>query len=505
MITKNNISKFIYYLVLAIILIFGLYIRTKLYIASDVLEDDECRLALGMMDKSLWQMFLPLGAFSTTPLFSFISKIIGELSNYNEHALKFLPYVFSIASLGLFYKICEENLNRKISILLSLFLFVINYDAIYFSSIFKTYSIEIFTSLLCLYYFPKINIKELNGKQLALFTFSTIALMLLSFPSLFFITAYFMLSIFYNYKDKIFYKKFFIIFIPFLLTFSLLYFYYLTPAKAMQMEHFSTYWNGVFSAKVLTSVAVMLKHLLEPNKYTLFPIILIISYIIYAIYNKKEHSHTNIFLLCVFGLSILASCLKLYPLLVGRTAVYLFPIIIILLVKLLDILDKKNILLYLCFIIFSVSIYSYFTPAYFNTINNPTARYIKFAPKSLMQDMIKQFNPKTDEIITTQASAYSYTFYAIKNNFFRKWYMLEQKYNDINQVYDYNIALKSYSDYYNNLDKNKNYWFYLIKEYKLSPQVAPTLEWLSHQNVLYSKKELDSYLYYISGIKEVNP
>lgn len=496
---KQKIIRWSYYIILAIILIFGIYIRTKLYILSDVFEDDECRLALGMMDKSLWQMFLPLGSYSSTPIFVFISKIIAEITKYNEYALHFIPFIFSLASIGLFYKICAEYLNKKISLIIALFLFVVNYDNIYFSSIFKTYSLDVFIALLCLYYFPKIDILELKAKHLFVFTTSIIIFMLTALPSLFFIGTFFLVNIYKHYKDKLFYKKFAAILIPFALVFGLYYFFNLLPTKILQMHDYKEFWNGIFSAGIITTITATLKFLFRPNTYTLFSFILLIIFAIRTVFNKNERKIMNIYLLSILLLSIFASYIGLYPIALGRTALYLLPVLIMVFVKTTDFQYGKRIYVFIVYIIFIVSLQAHFMPKYIYMENNIITTFRNYAPKSLMQDMIKRFNHTTDKIVTTNASMYSYTFYAIQHNFIQNWNMLENKKNTIDN------AREIYFNYYNNLDKNKNYWFYLIKEYPFTPQLAPTLDWIAHQNVLYSKQERGSYLYYISGIKEVKP
>ena len=86
-----NIEKFkdySFYFLIGIIFLVGVFIRTNLYINGTAFEDDECRLAITMLDKNLWQMFLPLGdAQSAPPIFMFLSKILANLFGYEERVL----------------------------------------------------------------------------------------------------------------------------------------------------------------------------------------------------------------------------------------------------------------------------------------------------------------------------------------------------------------------------------------------------------------------------------
>jgi len=488
-----------------LILLFGIFIRIKLYLVSDVFEDDECRLGLSMFGKNVWQMFLPLGPLSSTPIFMFISKIIADISNYNEYALKFLPFVFSILSLGLFYKICNEYFSRKISTVISTYLFSVNLYAIYFSSIFKTYSLEIFISLLCLYYLPKINIANLNTKQVIITAASIAILPLISLPSLFFIGLFFLVNIFENYKNKTFYKKLGIICIPFLIIFATYYFVNLLPTKIMQMTGYSQLWQDVYSIPLISGIVIILNSLLDPNNYVLCTFITIISSTVYVITTKQEHTKFNFYLYTILLSTFFVNYFHLYPTAIGRTAVYMLPVLIIVLVKLIDVLRVKSILFYIIVLFFVIGTYKYYLPSHLYQINDLTSKFRNYAPKSLLLELKEKYNVKTDYIIAPDASLYSFCYYAERMNF---EHFSEKKYLKHINLIPVRIQDNSPQDtvweVYNNLDPQYNYWFYLIKEYAGSNERAYTIEWLEKQNILYKKQDKDSYLYYISGVKKVN-
>ncbi len=493
----DKIKKYCFYLSIAIIGLFALYLQTKLYISSSVFEDDECRLALAMMDKNIIQMFLPLGAFSSTPIFMAVSKIIAEITNYSEYALKFLPFVFSVLSLWLFYKICSGYFKRKVSVILGLYLLAVNQHIIYFSSIFKTYSLEILITLLCLYYFPKINFCEFNKKQLVILSAVIAILPLISLPSLFFIGILFLINIYENFKNKDFYKKFALIIVPFLIVFSLYYFVNLLPTKELQLANYAELWENVYSVPFISNIAVILKFLTSPNSYILFTLILVCYSLIFIAVNKNEHTRFNTYIVISPVLSVLVSYFNIYPTLIGRTALFIAPVLFIILIKPIDVLNTKKMSFYIVCALFFAGLYQFFTPSYLNKLNDVNTSFRNFSPKVLIQDIKANYNKQTDNIVTTEASAYSFTFYSIKSNFIITDFLMP-KINSENRR-------KFLFDYYNNLNPNKNYWFYLIKEYEKSPQREYTLEWLKNQNIIYNKKDRDSYLYYISGIRKTNP
>ena len=486
-----------YKLIIGLILLFGVFLITKLYIVGNMFEDDECRLALSMTDKNVWQMFLPLGAFSASPIFMFFSKMIAKLTNYNEYALKFIPYVVSILNLLLFYKLAESYFNKKISVILSCFLFTVNFNLLYFSSIFKQYTIEVLITILCLKYLPESNILEMSKKQFILFSFVLAILPLISLPALYFIFVFLMINIFRNFKSRIFYKKFFIFVIPIICIFGLYYCFNLIPSKALQLEHYQNFWNGVYSVSFIPAIASVFKFLFAPNKYILCLLLSICVSGLYILCKKNEHNEINIYLLSVLFLAFLSSGLNLYPLLIGRTAIFLIPILILLLIKIFDLSNLNKILRYFMIGITLLGIYSSFSPSYISKIYDvrPTFRY--YAPDEFMQIIINNGNSEKDEIITTESSMYYVFFYGYKYDFdIDKIKIIKiNKGNDVKEeVYKY----------LNSLPSDKYYWFYLIKEYPRSPQQIYVIDWLKNKQSAYYEKKYNSYLYYIKNLKEIS-
>ena len=108
--TKMSDKKtFIYKIIVVLIFLLGILSRTAFLVNNNILSDDECRLALAMFDKSIFAMFLPLSAIqSAPPIFMVFSKILANISDYNEYFLKFIPYISGIGALFVFYKLCKN-------------------------------------------------------------------------------------------------------------------------------------------------------------------------------------------------------------------------------------------------------------------------------------------------------------------------------------------------------------------------------------------------------------
>ena len=481
-----------YYIILILIFILGVWLRTNLFLINDVFEDDECRLAITMLDKSFWQMFLPLGdAQSAPPIFMLASKFLANISGYSEKALTLIPFLAGIASIFLFYKICTDYFSRKLSILISLFLFAINHQFITYAMTFKQYSTDVFIGLLCLYFFPKINIAKLDIKKIILLSIMLIALPLISLPSVFFFVAFIITNIINNLKDKIFYKKLAAILIPFSIIMLMYYIFTLLPSKANMNFVFPNYWDDGFwkfsFVDFIRIVGFNIRFDFIPNKATLFTLILFLWGMIGCGFDKSKNRNTSLLMLFTFLGVLTASLLHIYPF-AGRVGIFFAPIFIITIIRPFDTstFPKPTYWITLLFIILSFYKYS---PAYILNYKDDTT-IVRYSPKSLMKELKQQFNGKEDIILINSASSASYLFYSSKQKFYTdKTYIMEIKPSERKEAFRY----------LDNLDKNQKYWLYLIKDYRLDPVFPFIEEWLKDKKVLYKKQERDSYLIHVQN------
>ena len=223
-ITNKNV---IYYVLLCLIFLLGIFLRTKLFLAKSIFEDDECRLALSLLEIHHFKdFFLPLSdAQSAPPLFTLLSFGITKIFGYQELALKTIPCLAGLTSIFLFYKLCKNYLQNKWVILFGCFIFSINETLISFATTFKQYSTDIFVSLLWLLILPKLKLEELSKKQLFFLITALALLPLFSIPSVFFIGTFFVLNMYTNIKNKISIKKILACIIPFCIVLGLFYYF----------------------------------------------------------------------------------------------------------------------------------------------------------------------------------------------------------------------------------------------------------------------------------------
>ena len=467
-------KKQVYYLILLTVFIIGIILRTVVFLYHSEFEDDECRLLLAISGKSFWQMFLSLGlAQSAPPFFLVLVKCWSKLCNQAEYFMHSLPFIFSLCSMFAFFKLSEKLFKHKYSIILANILFGLNYSLIFFSSILKQYSLDVFVSIILVYFLSEININKLSKKGLYIFSLLLLILPFISLPSLIFIGSFFILRIIYEYKNKGFIKKFIVLILPFLIIMTLYYFFNLAPSKADLDKIFPNYWRNGFltieSFKYLRLFAIYLKTHFYPNSYILFELILWVLGIFYCI---KDKSSISKYILCVFAVANLAALMQLYPF-AGRVALYFVPILIIFCVKPLDSINIKNlraaILLTFCYVIG-------FCGYNINYVKDNIVglKHNICYPKSVLQKLIVHYNSDNDVILYNQASISNFIYYSQKLNFY-----------PVKDIPLFNKTKDDITKFIDNLDSNYNYWLYCSKDYSRAKIVDDLMEYANGKHILY--------------------
>ncbi len=478
-------KKIIWGWILGLIFVLAVGLRILAFSYRDSYEDDECRLLSAYLDKSWIQMFFNIGdAQSAPPLFIIFERFWGCVWGFGEKSLKCVPLIASIASILLFYKISTEIFLKKYSILIANFLFAINIKLVNFSSIIKQYSTDVFIGLLCTIILSKIDITKLSIKKMIMLSLFLIILPLISLPSLFFIGAFLLVNLINNFKNKHFYYRLAGIILPFLTVLICYYLFNLAPSKISLDSAFPDYWDvglvGLSFTNFVKMQVISFNYFFYPNICSIFTFILLYFGIYYT---YKKGNNTARFLLFVIGFGILASILKLYPF-VGRVALYIIPFLIIFCTKPLEQFTFKNWKFYIFMICFVITFGKYDISFAKELISE--SAYINYSPKVLMETLIQQFNPKTDVVLCNSASDSSYLFYSSFYKF------------NTSQVYELPLYGKmedsEIKSVLNELPSNKNYWFYLIKDFSFNKDFPAILEWTESQKVLYRQKARDSYL-----------
>lgn len=148
--SQDKILTFVNDLGLVFALVYGLYLRLRLYFSNRSLYLDTASLANDVLNSPYLDLLKPLPSGQSAPAgFLVVTKWIGSLFNYNEYSLLFLPLMFGMASLVLFTVLSLYILGRKAAYI-AVIIFSLSSSAIYYSAEYKQYSGDVFFTTLLL-------------------------------------------------------------------------------------------------------------------------------------------------------------------------------------------------------------------------------------------------------------------------------------------------------------------------------------------------------------------
>ena len=134
------------------------------------------------MNRNYSELFFPLDYFQSAPyLFLVLSKFICLKIGYTELCFRLIPFVSSIVSVFLFYKLTCIAYRNSYSRVLALFTFGINYQLLFYTQVFKQYSTDVLLVILTLYLILKFKNSSNNMFPISFGIYSIFA-MLSSFP-----------------------------------------------------------------------------------------------------------------------------------------------------------------------------------------------------------------------------------------------------------------------------------------------------------------------------------
>lgn len=469
--SKNRL----YNITIVLILILGIFLRTKAYLFIRPLWHDETALAYNILRRNIFGFFTPLDFLQKAPpLFMSGVKLVTTILSPAELQLRLIPFLSSIGSVIIFYLLSNKILLKKGSILIANLLFAINYYLIYYAQEFKQYSTDVFLILLSLLLFEKIDLKQLSYKKIFLYSLISIILILFSFPMLFAILAFITINLIKADKEIV--KKLTLYAVPIGIVSLIYYTLMLLPTRNMELEFFNYYWNDGFIKPNIISIFSLIKknmsYYFHPNDSAwILTLPALIG--IYALIKESKKIHYFIFL--IFSFAILASMLHLYPI-KERIALYLLPIILLLIAKPIDLFSRDTKLLTLTIVYSFLISYSQYSLNYFILFFDKTAFEIQNARTS-MQIVTENFKPN-NIFVYNKASEADCDYYLHYFNFNPKKHILLNPH-----IY----AQKSYFDIFNKLPKNQSYWFYFSFDYKERPVIGFLREWIQINHIKYSE------------------
>ena len=327
----------------------GVILRAFQYFYNRSLWLDEAMLSLNIIDRSFLELLKPLDYSQGAPVgFLFLEKLSTLLLGNNELALRFFPFVFSLASVMMFWLLAIKLLEKKEAVL-ALAFFALNQFLIYYSSEVKQYSGDVFFVIfLYLLFVPRIKTDPTKTETIAAAVIGALAIWF-SHPSVFVLAGFGITKAIYDFVNKrwLNIKKLALIGTVWLSSGLLLYYISLRNLAAEQslLRFWKNYFAPVDILKVSTwkwylnrSIEIMGNPIGLTFGQRLALVILVVG--VAALFYKDRIK--TITILAPFVFLVIASNLRLYPL-GERLILFAVPILLLFLSHgMFYIIDKKS-------------------------------------------------------------------------------------------------------------------------------------------------------------------
>jgi len=471
----NKVFKFI----LIFIILFGILLRLKGFLANPSFWHDECAMAWNIKFKSYSELFGILRFLQVTPpFFSIATKFLTSIFGYSEMVFRFIPLLTGCLSIIGFYFLASKALKTRFSIITAVFLFVINQRLINFSFEFKPYGVDVFFTIICLLFFVNLDMEKLNKMKALIYGALLSIVPWFSFVSIFALTGGVLNLFFQNLKKKKgeFLFTFYSLLFPLLIS-ALLYLkiYLLTNYTGTHMvSDWANYFITLNPLKFLFLLSESIKYLFAPVEYVLFALIMLIFGII--IYIREKSLFFNVAILTFISF-IVTSFLKIYPF-GDRIIIFLIPIYLLLMLKPIDTisLDKKwQSLMILAIILLTFYPQIIWAKSMIDTKSISRGEYPREMMKLLSENLKKDDVIFVNNLSNTEFAYYS-SFYNLKNQ------VIQEPQNSDR------IAVL------NSIKKGQYCWFYIVYD---NPELI--FNWINKNTKIIKKiriSQLGNYLVY---------
>lgn len=420
------------------VMFLGIFIRVLFYSYDRPFWNDECALALNLVNFNVFNCFSSLNfGQAAPPLFLVASGIFAKNFSNVELSLRFIPLLSSIISIFVFYNLSKQILNKKITIFLAMLLFCFNYRLIYYSQEFKQYSSDILIFLCILTSYFYLGFRESNFKKLLSVGLAYALSIWFSFTSVFAICTVFLILMFKNIK---LYKKLAFLFIPILISFLCFYFnqHYLTIST-----FFHNYWAAGFIRHDFSNFFLLL---FEYFKYSFSSLFVFIFFMVGLILKLKDvKNEKSLILIIPIVLAIILSYFSVYPL-CSRVALYLIPICILFAVQVVDYINIKN--KSINYILYGVIIFLISIISVNQSLDNVIFKNYEYEDIIFPLNKAKKLMKTCDILYIPDGSVISYDFYETN-------YKFENTIIENQRIYD----SKEYLKLLDKLPKNKTYYY----------------------------------------------
>ena len=186
----------------AIVIGFGLLVRSIQYFSNRSLWADESVLALNIVNRSYSELLQPLDYDQAAPIgFLMVQKLAIQLFGNNEYALRLFPFIGSILAFGLFYRFADRFLSRN-AIILSVVLFTTLEYLVYYASEVKQYSTDVTVALLVACLFIQIIDRPLNLTRFIAYALIGSTAIWFSHPAVFSLAGFGTIALYLAWKNR---------------------------------------------------------------------------------------------------------------------------------------------------------------------------------------------------------------------------------------------------------------------------------------------------------------
>lgn len=411
---KTNV---LFKIFICIILFIGVVLRAAYYFSSNSIWGDEARLALNIIDRSFLELFKPLDYYQYAPYgFLLAEKLVTNIFGSGEYALRLFPFLSSILSLVLFYRLSCHFLSKP-GVLIANSFFAILVSLTFYASELKQYSSDLLFTLILLLLTIKTEKKELTLLNSILYGIIGAAFIWFSHPIIFILTGAALFITFSPSRKGVNRNRVCLSVIFSFWIISLFCSSFFTLINTIESPGLINFWKQFYFPLNLFSGSGFMglkKIYLELFRFLTLDIlcgaILILGY--FSLH-KRESQKTFFLLLLPILLTIIASAFHVYPLF-ERFLLFLIPAIIILISEGIDFTRQK--LWKISPVLGIVVILLFFiNPAYY------TKRFfVEPSSQEEIRPLIKHLkeNIKNEDIIYISHSAqYTFKYYAKRYGF----------------------------------------------------------------------------------------
>ena len=163
----------------------GIVVRVVQYLSNRSLWGDEVNLALNIIDRSYLELTQTLDYNQAAPLgFLWLEKLATQIFGNSEYALRLLPFIASIASLGVFYRLTRLY-SSSLAGVIAIALFACGRYLLYFATELKPYSSDVAIALILFWLLTQVRHRLLEVKEAAGVAILGSLAIWLSYPSIF--------------------------------------------------------------------------------------------------------------------------------------------------------------------------------------------------------------------------------------------------------------------------------------------------------------------------------